>query len=153
MSRLALALCVSLAFVAPALAAQKLPARAKPFSPDEVTAIYSGNSIEWSAGAAYLAADGSLTAYWSKKGDEAYGSGKWTVEGNEFCYSASWVNAAKPFDETFCWKIYHAGKKVWFEETKASDGRALTVTLKSPPVSKGDKATTQAAAMKAVVGK
>ena len=153
MSRVVLPVCISLLMSASALAAPKLPKNAKPFTAQEVTAIYSGNTIEWGAGAGFLATDGTMTAYWSKKGDEGYAKGKWSVADNEFCYSASWTNATKPFDESFCWKMYHAGTKTYYEETKATDGRTLKVTLKGPQISRGDKATKQAEAMKAILSK
>jgi len=108
--------------------------------------------MEWSAGGGFFAPDGKMAAYWSKKGEEGYAEGKWSVTGNEFCYSASWKNATKPLDEEFCWKMYHVGKKTYYEETKASDGRALKITPKSPPVSNGDKATKQGFDPKARVG-
>ena len=153
MSRVALAVCAALLVSTPVLGAQKLPKNAKPFTADEVTAVYSGNTMQWSAGGGFFAPDGKMAAYWSKKGEEGYAEGKWSVTGNEFCYSASWKNATKPLDEEFCWKMYHVGKKTYYEETKASDGRALKITPKSPPVSNGDKATKQAEAIKEKLSK
>ncbi|MDQ0469509.1 DUF995 domain-containing protein [Labrys wisconsinensis] len=143
--------CAASLLVTQALGAG-LPKRAKPFSAADVTAIYAGNTIEWGHGAGFLAADGKLTAYWTKPGEEGYAAGTWTVSGNEFCYSASWVNAAKRFDESFCWKLYHVGKKTFYQETRATDGRTLTVTAQGPRIVAGDKATTQAEAMKAKIG-
>ncbi len=63
---------ISVAWVISVLAtpvlAAGLPKKAKPFSAGEVTAVYSGNRIEWKQGAGYLAPDGNMTAYWAKPG-------------------------------------------------------------------------------------
>jgi hypothetical protein len=63
-----------------------------PLAPQEVQALYSGNTWVWDNGAGYFAPDGSFQA-WTQ--DSQYGlmqaTGRWSVEiGGQLCYSARW---------------------------------------------------------------
>ncbi|MGH6752413.1 MAG: DUF995 domain-containing protein [Bradyrhizobium sp.] len=153
MSRTVCSLLLGALLSSPALAAETLPKDAAPLAEADVTAIYAGNTVEWSGGAAYLAPDGKLTAYWSQKGEEGVGEGTWTVKDNEFCYTAAWQTVQKSFDENFCWKVYRAADATWFEETRRSDGTDLKILSKGPAVSKGDNVSKQRQAMQLLVAK
>ena len=63
-----------------------------PLQPQEVHAMYSGNTWVWDKGAGYFAPNGTFQAWTT---DDEYGrmhaTGRWFVElGGQLCYSARW---------------------------------------------------------------
>jgi hypothetical protein len=63
-----------------------------PLQPQEVRAMYSGNTWVWDEGAGYFAPNGTFQA-WTRDGEYGlmHATGRWFVEiGGQLCYSARW---------------------------------------------------------------
>ncbi len=102
-------LLAAAAISATPLAAEPLPATATPLSAADVTALYSGNSTEWSNSSAFFRPDKTVIGVYGENLDESIYWGKWTVTGNEICMRNSWRNV-KNGDTgggaTDCWMWY-----------------------------------------------
>ena len=57
----------------------KLPKGAVPLTEAEVHSLYDGKSINWTVAYALWRADGTVSGYYPKKGDEGFADGTWTV--------------------------------------------------------------------------
>ncbi len=118
---IALALAASPAFAAKKV---KLPKSAKPMAAEEITKLYVGNTItydtKWGKANYTWTADGKVLGIMDKKdGKKAWADGKWTLNGNEFCFSVVWrdTKAGKGSDYSPCKAWYTVGKAIWSKNT------------------------------------
>ena len=94
--------------------ADKLPKDAVELSADEVKAIYSGKSTDWSKSSAYFAPDGQYFGV-AKDGSVA-AEGTWAVNGNKVCadikrHDLKGNSGIKSMES--CWTWFKQGKKYW----------------------------------------
>ena len=101
----------------------KLPKDSLPLSAEETKAVFAGKTIDWKPAKAYWSADGTITGYYPVKGQEGFGEGKWSVNGNELCYDMAWhgKDKTKPFLSNKCEKFFKARNVIWIENTKDED--------------------------------
>lgn len=122
-------ICVSTLLVffdTPSFAAS-LPSGSKDLSEEQITALYSGNTMQWDKdNRAFFAPDGSVVSTFSFKGSQGYTVGSWKVTGNEIC-----KNTAEWFDVTTgksgkgtpdCWRWAIKGKKYYTTWSVRFDG-------------------------------
>ena len=94
-----------------------------PLRPQEVRAMYSGNTWVWDKGAGYFAPNGTFQA-WTMDGEYGlmHATGRWFVEiGGQLCYSARWHygNTSSTSQDCFA---HHAANASILQRDSASLG-------------------------------
>lgn len=112
---------VSLLAGVPASVGAELPKAAAKLKSDELRAIYSGKTANWSVSQAFFAPDGSAKLVTRDR--SAYGDGEWSVSGNRVCLKLKFtsVSSSKTGKSTMCWDWYKDGKKYWTLYSKRFD--------------------------------
>jgi hypothetical protein len=132
-----------LAMMQHAVEAKKLPKNAKPMTTEEVTAIYSGNSVVWDNSKAYFSPEKKVKGVFGKGKDRVLYSGEWSVTDNEACMKNSPKGETKTY--TDCWKWWHVGKgsltlwSVHYDDSKPDLKNGYYDESKN--IKKGDKVT------------
>lgn len=124
MKRIALASLIAL-FVGPACAGN-LPKGAVPVPGPELRKVYAGKSAIWAnKDGAYFASNGKVKMVFTNYNDgkdrwTGYGSGTWSVKGNQVCWNVSGAGmaassgAVEPFaNHVACWEWFKAGSKYY----------------------------------------
>lgn len=122
-----------------AKAGNVLPNGVEPLSSQQITDRYSGYTVGLDLGGMYFSPDGTVKAYFIVSHGEEIGAGKWTVNGNEFCYVLSWKSRIDSMNEVKCKKIYKLGSDTIIQETKDTDSKYLSVYPDTQFLFKGDK--------------
>ena len=135
-----LAIMISLAATIPAArAGNVLPNGVEPLSSQQVTDKYSGNSVVGGDCGIFFSPDGTVKAYMTMSHAEEIGVGKWTVNGNEFCYDVTWKSKRESKNEVKCKKHYKFGSDTIIQETKDTDSNYLSVYPDTQFIFEGDK--------------
>ena len=129
-----------------------VPKEATPMTPEEITAILAGNSIDYKVGKYYFAPDHTLvglgTGGW-------FADGTWSVNGNTWCLDSVWHGPDKTKTETYvqCHEKYKLGKKIYTKNTKGEDKWLGDVgTDQEKKIKKGDIVSVQVDKLKKKYG-
>ena len=135
-----LAIMISLAATIPAArAGNVLPNGVEPLSSQQVTDKYSGHTVEVDLMGIFFSPDGTVKAYATDSHAEAIAVGKWTVNGNEFCYDVTWKSKRESMNEVKCKKHYKLGSDTIIQETKNTDSNYLSVYPDTQFIFEGNK--------------
>jgi hypothetical protein len=135
-----LAIMISLAATIPAArAGNVLPSGVEPLSSQQVTDKYSGHTVEVDFMGIFFSRDGTVKAYASMSHAEETAVGKWTVNGNEFCYNVTWKSKHESTNQVKCKKHYKFGSDTIIQETKDTDSNYLSVYPDTQFIFEGDK--------------
>ncbi|MEP9374974.1 DUF995 domain-containing protein [Mesorhizobium sp. KR1-2] len=127
-----------LAFAPSVALSDPLPKGAVPLTADEVHAMYSGKSSNWSESRAYFAPDGTYLIFGKDK--KWYGEGKWAVDGNKICANLTWKAAGgKTGKADDCWTWYHNGSKYMTLWSGDKDKKNAYAAGESKKLTAGDK--------------
>jgi hypothetical protein len=114
--------------VASAHAENVLPPDAAPLSSDELrTQLIDKTLARGGHERIYFAPNGTLIGVYDNRTVEALGKGTWTIDGNEFCFAASWDGHGAARTEVQCRKFYKSGASIIVQQTKNTDGDAPSV--------------------------
>jgi hypothetical protein len=117
---------LSSAFIGTFALADKLPKGAVPLTPNEIKAVYSDHSADWSAkNKALFAADGSVKGI---AGDSFF-SGKYGMKGNQICMEVQATNSKTKVSDgktySDCWEWNKVGKAYWTFHSKSYDNKPM----------------------------
>lgn len=131
----------------------KLPKGATPMTPEEITVILSGNSIDFKVAKYYFAPDHSLLGIGS---NGWFADGTWSVNGNTWCLDSLWHGPDKAkAPETFglCSEKYKVGKIIYTKNTKGEDKYLGDIwTGEEKKIKKGDIVSAKVAKLKQKYG-
>jgi hypothetical protein len=127
----------------------KLPKTATPMTTEEITAMLSGNSIDFKMVQYYFAPDGKLLGVDPKNKWTA--DGTWDVKGNTWCLHSVWHSPDGKKSENYeqCSEKYRDGKKIYTKNTKGEDQWLGDITTdQEKKMKKGDIVSAKLAKLK-----